>query len=653
MKGTKKSRKNYWGFDMEAIDRSVKPQDNFFKYANGGWIKKATIPADEARWGSFNILRVETEKKLKHVMDKLLKGGRYAKGSPEQLVSDYYRSAFDMKRRNTLGIQVLHQFRQKIEAISNQTQLLNTIAYLHKSGVSGGWATFVDQDSKNSTKYILHLWQGGLGMPERDYYLKNDPEQKRVRDAYIVHIEKLLKIARFKQASIEPAREVVMKIETRLAHASMKKEDARDPEKVYHKVTPSPLWKRYLRLIGAPSARTVIVGQPKFFKEVEHMLKDIPLDEWKVYLKWHLINDFAGSLSQPFVQESFNFYSRVLQGTKEMKPLWRRALSSTNGALGEPLGKLYVKEYFPESAKKKIDILVSNLFEVYEERMKNLDWMSAGTKKKAILKLRAITRKIGYPKKWDLYRGVVIRPDDYFGNIMRVHAHDYAKTMRKLKRGVDRTEWFMSPQTVNAYCSQTLNDIVFPAAILQWPFFDPNADDAINYAGIGSVIGHEMTHAFDDNGAKFDIHGNMKNWWNAKDKKLFEKKSKIIVAQANKHNIAPGINLNGQLTLGENIADLGGLVIAYDAYHKHLQSHGARIIDGLTPDVRFFLGFAQTEREIVRPESLKMRTLTDPHAAAEFRINGPLSNFDPFYDTFGLTKKHKLFIERTKRARIW
>ena len=600
MKTTKKTAGKGWGFDATGIDISVRPQDDFYQYANGSWIKKTKIPAEESRWGSFTMLRFSTEHNLKTIMDGLLKKKSYTKGTPEQLVFDYYRAAVDMERRNKLGIIPLAPMRAKITSISSQDDLLTTIAYLHKEGVSGVWSFFIDQDSKNSTKYILHLWQGGLGLPERDYYLKDEPEQKRVRDAYVVHIEKLLKLAAFSKKDIERTKEVVMQIETRLAKASMKKEDSRDPEKVYHKVSPSIFWKKYFALIGAKNTEKIIVGQPDFFAGALRMLETISLEDWKIYLEWHLINDFAGSLSNAFVKENFRFYSQVMYGTKKMKPLWRRALASTNGALGEPFGKLYVKDYFPESAKKRMDGLVSDLFDVYEERMNKLDWMSPATKKKARAKLHAISRKIGYPKKWDMYKGVVIKSDDYFGNISRVHVYAYAKSLRKLQKSVDRDEWFMSPQTVNAYCSQTLNDIAFPAAILQWPFFDPTADDAINYAGIGSVIGHEMTHAFDDNGAKFDIKGNMKNWWTAGDKKKFEQKSKLVVEQANAHVVMPGINLSGQLTLGENIADLGGLVIGYDAHQKYLAKHGRKVVGGLSPEMRFFLGYAQTEREISR-----------------------------------------------------
>ncbi len=649
----KKAPKGWWGFDTKGIDITVRPQDDFYTYANGGWVKKAKIPADEARWGSFITLRVETEHKLKTIVDDLLAHKGHKKGTPEQLIADYYRSAFDIKRRNSLGTTPLYNLVRRIEKISSQKELVETIAHLHKVGVSGVWSFFVDQDSKDSSNYLLHLWQGGLGLPERDYYLENKPEQKRVRDAYVVYIANLLNIAGFAPADIMPIQKVVLYIETRLAQASMTKEDLRDPHKVYHKVVPNAFWKSYLSLIGAPAVKNIIVGQPQFFTEAQKMLASVPLADWKLYLTWHLVNDLGCSLTEEFTQEQFNFYSGVLHGVKKMKPLWRRALGSTNGALGEPLGKLYVERYFHKEAKRKIDHLVSDLFAVYAERMQQLDWMSAATKRKAVTKLRAMSRKIGYPTKWDLYKGVEIFPDDYFGNGLRIHTHAYKKMMRKLTKGVDRNEWFMTPQTVNAYCSQTLNDIVFPAAILQWPFFDPTADMAVNYAGIGSVIGHEMTHAFDDQGAKFDLKGDMKNWWTPKDKKEFEKKGKLVVAQANAHEVVGGIHLNGQLTLGENIADLGGLVIAYDAYQKYLAQAGRKIVGGLSPEMRFFLGFAQMEREVAREETLKMRALTDPHAVAPFRINGPLANFEPFYQTFGLKKGDKLYRDASKRAQIW
>lgn len=651
----------YWGFNTNDIDRSVRSQDDFYRYANGSWLKKTKIPADEARWGSFNTLRFDTEHHLKAIMDKLLKRAQYPKGSAEQLVADYYRAASNMPLRNKLGITPLNGLLQRIEAVETKEEFLECLAYFHVLGISGFWGMVVDQDSKDSTRYILHLWQGGLGLPEREYYLSDKPEQKRVRDAYVVHIEKLMRLAGASATEASAVHKTVLRIETKLAEASMKKEDARDSEKTYHKKTlkelqklsPAVAWNNYLAQIAAEKAKSVIVGQPDFFAAVSALIKEESLQELKTYLRWHLISDCSGLLSEKFLKESFHFYATVLSGVKKMKPLWRRALGATGSALGYALGKLYVEQYFPASSKRTVDTLVSDLFAAYAARIKKLDWMSPATKKKALLKLRAMNRKIGYPRVWKSYKGLVVEPDDYFGNSLRSSTYEHHRNMGKLGKPIDREEWHMSPQTVNAYFSPNLNDIVFPAAILQWPFFDPKADMAINYAGIGSVIGHEITHGFDDQGAKFDARGNLKKWWTAADEKKFIAKTKPFIAQANKEEVAPGVSLNGQLTLGENMADMGGLVIAYDAYQKYLEKAGRRDIAGLTPEQRFFLGFAQMEREVARPETLKMRALTDPHAAAFWRINGPLSNFEPFYEAFGLVKGDKLYREKKDRAEIW
>lgn len=657
----KSAAAQYWGFNTKDIDHTVRPQDDFYRYANGSWLSKTKIPADEARWGSFNTLRFDTEQHLKTIMERLLKRARHPKGSPEQLVADYYRAASNMPLRNRLGMKPLAGLLAKIDAIKTKEEFLECLAYFHVLGISGFWGMVVDQDSKDSTRYILHLWQGGLGLPEREYYLSDKPEQKRVRDAYLVHIEKLMRLAGATPAEAAATRNTVLRIETKLAEASMKKEDARDSEKTYHKKTVTQLqrlspaihWKKYLPQIDASAATSVIVGQPDFFAAVSALIEAEPLEELTTYLRWHLISDCSGLLSEKFLKESFHFYATVLSGVKKMKPLWRRALGATGGALGYALGRLYVEQYFPASSKRAVDALVSDLFEAYAARIKKLDWMSSTTKKKALLKLRAMNRKIGYPRVWKSYKGLIVEADDYFGNSLRSSAYEHRRNMGKLGKPIDREEWHMSPQTVNAYFSPNLNDIVFPAAILQWPFFDPKADMAVNYAGIGSVIGHEITHGFDDQGAKFDAKGNLKKWWTAADEKKFIAKTKPFIAQANKESVAPGVMLNGQLTLGENMADMGGLAIAYDAYQQHLQKAGRRMIAGLTPEQRFFLGFAQMEREVARPETLKMRALTDPHAAAFWRINGPLSNFEPFYEAFGLKKGDKLYREKKDRAEIW
>ncbi len=649
------------GFDLKSIDKRVRPQDDFYHYANGGWLKKNKIPADESRWGSFVVLRVQAEKNLKKIVGELLKHRSPKKGSPEQLVGDFYRSGMDMQTRNNLGVKPLEMLRAKVRRISNTKDLLAVVAHFHRLGISVPWGAVVDQDSKNSKKYVLHLYQSGLGLPDRDYYLKNDVEFVRVRKAYVDHLIRIFRLLGYSAAAAIAKTETVMKIETLLAKASMDKVDVRDAEKTYHKKSIARLkkyvstvdWKAYFASAGIPKVPYVITTQPDFLKTAGSLLHKLPLEDWKTYLEWHLADDASSFLSEAFIKANFKF-SQVLTGSKKIKPLWRRTLAVVNGALGEPLGKIYVKKYFDQAKKHKMDVLVSDLFAVYEERIKNLDWMSAATKRKAVKKLRMMNRKIGYPKKWKSYKGLVIKTADYFGNVIRLTEFERRREMKKLKRkSIDREEWFMHPQTVNAYHHPNMNEIVFPAAILQPPFFNFSADDAFNYGGIGVVIGHEMTHGFDDQGAKFDGKGNLKLWWSSADKKKFERKGRSMIKQYDAFEVVDGVKVNGKLTLGENIADLGGLVIGYDAYQRHLHKTGRKTIAGLTPEKRFFLGFAQVERELRRPEFLKTATLTDPHSPAEFRINGPLAHFVPFYEAYGVTKKDKLYYGPQNRAHIW
>jgi putative endopeptidase len=441
----------------------------------------------------------------------------------------------------------------------------------------------------------------------------------------------------------------------------MTKEDARDSEKVYNKMSfaqlersaPTIKWGAYFKAIGMDAEKSLVVMQPEFVKALSKMLSDTPLEDWKVYMRFHLVNGAAGTLSKKFVRENFKFYGKVLSGSKVMKPIWRRALAATNGSLGELLGQTYVKLYFTAEAKKRMNALVDDLFTAYAARIKNLEWMTPATKKKALTKLRMVTRKIGYPDKWKSYRGLMVRPDDYFGNLLRSAAYEHRREARKLGRPIDRTEWGMYPQTVNAYCNFGMNEIVFPAAILQPPFFELFADDAINYGSIGSVIGHEITHAFDDQGSKFDGKGNMKSWWTDTDRKDFMKKADLVKKQFDQYRVADGVAVNGQLTLGENIADLGGASIAYDAYQLQLARTGRKDIEGFTSEQRFFLGFALFERELSRPEFVKMQVLTDPHSPGEFRINGPVSNLAEFYSAFGVKPGDKLYRAPKDRAKIW
>ena len=647
------------GFNINDIDTKVRPQDDFFHYASGGWMRRNPIPKAESRWGSFTMLRHETDRQLQTLMKKIANKKRANAGGAEQMIRDFYRSGMDMKRRSENGLNPIRTLLAGIHAMRNTRDIVRTIAHLERIGSGGIWSIGIDQDMKNSGRYIIHLGQGGLGMPDRDYYLKNDAESRRVRSAYEKHLVRLLTLAgRFTEARQEAA--LVLEIETELAKASMKKEDLRDVDKTYHKkslaqfekLAPNVPWREYFKILGA-KPKEIIVMQPKFFAAAARLLGMYPIEAWRTYLRAHVIGDFASFLAPELEKENFNFYGTVLTGTKHQKPLWRRVLRVVNGGLSELFGELYVKEYFSHEAKRKAVAIVSDLFRAYEMRIKNLDWMSAATKREAVKKLRRMNRKLGYPDRWKTYRGLRILSDDYARNAMRAGEYEHRRALRRLAKPVDREEWFMSPQTVNAYCSFGLNDIVFPAAILQHPFFDAAADDAFNYGAIGSVIGHEITHGFDDQGCKFDGKGNRKTWWTKTDSTRFANKAERLVKEFNGYEVAHDMKVNGQLTLGENIADLGGISIAFDAYMIRLAHTERENIAGYTPEQRFFLGYAATEREQERPEYRKTMVMTDPHSPSRFRVNGPLSNLPEFYAAFNVKKGDKLYRESKKRARIW
>ncbi len=650
-----------WGFNSKDLDPKTRPQDDFYQHASGGWLERNPIPKEEARWGSFMILRYDTEKKLKAILEGLLKKRSLPKGSPEQMIRDFYRSGMDQKHRNAIGLAPLASLLAEVKFMQTKEDLLRTMAKLHRVGVGVLFGAGIDQDSKDSERYIIHLFQDGLGMPDRDYYLKDDTESKRVREKYVPHVTSMFQLAGLAPKPAAKAAATVMRIETELAKVSMTKVDRRDADKVYHKKTlgalqklaPQIVWKEYLERLDAKNTKAVIAMQPQFLKAVGKMLVTVPIEDWRTYFTWHVLNDFAGALSEPFVKQNFAFYGTVLSGMKVMKPLWRQVLGCVNGNLGELLGRIYVKKHFSPVAKRKMNILVDDLFTAYKARLKNLDWMSPATKKKALIKLRALNRKIGYPDKWKSYKGLSVLPNEYVGNLLRVSEFVHKREMRKLTKPIDRTEWFMFPQTVNAYFAPNLNDIAFPAAILQPPFFDPKADDAVNYGSIGSVIGHEITHGFDDQGSKYDEKGNLKSWWTKKDRARFEKKSKLLVDQFNRYSVADGVKVNGKLTLGENIADLGGIAISFDAYKLRLKKTGWKVIGGYTPEQRFFLGVTLFDRENARPAFQKTAALTDPHSPAKFRINGPLSNIDDFYTAFDVEKGDGLFRASKDRARIW
>lgn len=650
-----------WGVDTKDFDTSIRPQDDFYHYACGGWQKKNPIPPSESRWGSFNILRLETDKKVKKILEEVSKKKGLKKGSPEQMIRDLYISGTNLKLRNKLDITPLTPLLEKVEKIKSEKDLQKIVTELHEIGVGAYWNTLIDQDAKISSRYALHLLQDGLGLPDRDYYLKSDKESLRVRKAYQAYQINLFKLLGYSPKLSKAYATRVYAIEEKLARASMRKEDARDAEKTYNKKTlkqlqtlaPAISWKEYLKETGAGKEKTVIVMSPAFLTQVSKLFSSVPLEDHKLYLSFHLVNDFAGSLSERFIDTQFSFYGKVMLGQKELRPLWRRVLGTVNGALGEALGQLFVKKHFPPEAKKKMDDVVNDLFEAYEARLKNLSWMTPKTKKKAIEKLHALNRKIGYPSKWKSYKGLLITPDDYVGNIMRSSRYEHAREMKKLGKPIDRTEWFMTPQTVNAYCCFGLNDITFPAGILQPPFFSLTADDAVNYGAIGAVIGHEITHAFDDQGSKFDKEGNLKNWWTKEDRTRFMKLATIIKKQYDAYEVADGVRVNGQLTLGENIADHGGMAIALDAYHLRLKKTGRKNVDGFTPEQRFFHGFALFEQENASKEHEKMQVLTDPHSPGIFRINGPLSNLDAFYESYNVSPKDKMYRNPSIRTTVW
>lgn len=622
---------------------NVRAQDDFFKHVNGAWLKRHPIPPHESRWGAFIELRHRVDRQLKTLVEQ----------SRNPLIRNFYRSGMDMKTRNRLGVRPLLPILNEINNLKTRENLWHLLARLEVKGFGDPFGIMVDQDAKRSTHYAVYLEQGGLGLPDRDYYLSQAPDKKRIRAAYEKHIEKLFVLIGDSKNEALRKMKTVMKVETRLARASMDKVSLRDPDKTYHKRSlaalqrevPTIPWRRYFVEIGARVPTSVVVSQPTFMREVGRLIATLPLQEWKTYLTFQAVNDSAGALSQAFINESFDFYGRVLSGLKEQKPLWRRTLMAVNASIGEEVGREYVARYFSPAAKRRMDILVSDLFVAFEARIRALPWMSQVTKAKAVLKLKNMRRKIGYPTKWKSYKGLEVRADDYFGNLVRADIHEHRRAMRKIGRPIDRTEWLMHPQTVNAYFSPTMNEIVFPAAILQPPFFGLTADDATNYGAIGSTIGHELTHGFDDSGAKFDAKGNLKRWWTAKDKKRFETRARTLVRQFDAYEAAPGARVNGKLTLGENIADLGGLAIAYDAFTKK-QRTPAEI-------KKFFTGWAVAEREHARPEYLRMIVGVDPHSPSEFRINGPASNFEPFYKAYGVEAQHALYREPKDRAKIW
>lgn len=650
------------GIDVSNFDSTVSPSNDFFHFANGSWIKKNPIPADQVIWGSFSILRDNNKKNLHQLVDEASAKKDAKKGSVEQLVGDFYFSAMDTVTIEKLGAEPIKPEMEKIDKLTDMDSVLAYVANLQKWGAGPMFSFFPGQDPKNSEVVVPQIYQGGLSLPDRDYYLKKDEASQTIRLHFVEHVVNMFKLYGLDAATAKKYADVVLRIETGLASASMTRVELRDPFKTYHKVmisdlntmTPSINWEVMLKNMEVTGKFDYLVlGQPDFLKELEKQLKANKIDDWKIYLKWNLLNLAGNILSSNFVNEDFNFNNKILSGQQEIQTRWKRMVPMTDGLLGDALGQLYVAKFFPPEAKKKADELVSNLITVYNEHIEKLDWMSDATKIKAKEKLNAITRKIGYPDKWKDYAGLEINRESFFKNLMNATQWMYNFEVNQIGKPVDRGRWGMTPPTVNAYYNPSLNEIVFPAGILQPPFFDPKADDAVNYGGIGAVIGHELTHGFDDEGRNYDAKGNLNAWWTSEDSAKFVSKAQRIIDQFDSFVVLDSVHVNGQLTLGENIADLGGITLAYDAFKKTKEGKDDDKIDGLTPDQRFFLGFANIWAGDIRPKAAAQRIITDPHSPGLYRVNGPMSNFDQFYKAFNVTEKDKLYRPDSLRARIW
>ncbi|WP_242916544.1 M13 family metallopeptidase [Pontibacter liquoris] len=649
------------GLELANMDTTVDPCTDFYQYANGGWIKNNPIPASESRWGSFNELAERNNTVLRSLLTEAAANTTAEKGTPAQLVGDFYASGMDSVAINQAGYTPIKPELSKIAAIKTTDDLVKTIADLKSKGVSGFFGMYVAQDDKNSTQYALQAGQGGLSLPDRDYYLKDDERSQKVRTAYKEHLQNMFKLVGDDAATAQKKAQAVMNIEMKLAQSSKPRVELRDPYANYNKMTVQAFAKQNPNLkvtqlltgIGAETASDVIVGQPKFFKDLNGLLKSVPLSDWKTYTQWHLLRSMAPYLSDNFVQENFNFYGKVLSGAKEMQPRWKRVLRTTDGAIGEALGQQYVKENFSPEAKQKALDMVHNIQDSFREHVKDLDWMSEETKQRALAKLDAFAVKIGYPDKWKAYEGLDITRDSYAKNVMLANQYEFKENINKIGKPIDRTEWGMTPPTVNAYYNPSMNEIVFPAGIMQPPFFDPQADDAVNYGGMGAVIGHEITHGFDDQGAQYDPEGNLKDWWTKEDKEQFTARANGVASQYDQYTVLDNVHVNGKLTLGENMADIGGLSIAYTALQKALEKNNPGKIAGLTPEQRFFLAWAQIWRTNIRDEAQNQQVLTDPHSPGRFRTNGPVSNMPEFYKAFNCQPGDPMVRDEQSRAKIW
>ena len=647
--------------DPANMDLTVKPGDDFYQYASGTWIKNNPVPAKETRWGSFNVLRDFNIIAVKGLVQDAAADKNAPAGSPTRRVGDFYTAAMDSLTIEKLGYTPIKADLARVQKIKDLKGVLNEVSAMRVAGVAGPmYGFYVAQDRKNVNKYLPSFSQGGTSLPDRDYYLKDDSRSVKIREAYTTYMTTLFSLTGSSAAEATKKAATVMALEKQFAAAQMSRLEMRDPYKTYNKLTvadfskttPQLNWKNILTQLKVTGQDTILVSSPKFFESLDGMLKSVPVSDWKTYLEWNVLKNSASNLSSPFVNAAFAF-NQVQTGQRVQTPRWQRMASSTDQNIGELLGQLYVAKYFKPEAKARMTELIKNLRTAFETRIKGLDWMSAETKEKALAKLHAFTPKIGYPDQWRTYDDLTITPTTYFQNLRNSDVWRYNDMVSQLGKPVDRTRFGMTPPTVNAYYSPTMNEIVFPAGILQFPFFAPDADDAINYGGIGAVIGHEMSHGFDDSGSQYDKDGNLRNWWTAEDKAKFEERTKALGEQFDAYTVLDTIHVNGKLTMGENIGDLGGLNAAYTAFKLTKQGQSTEKIDGFTPDQRFFLSWAQVWRGNILAESAAQQIKTDPHSPGEYRTIGAPVNMDAWYEAFDVKPGDKLYKKPEDRIKMW
>ncbi|WP_426344294.1 M13 family metallopeptidase [Pseudoduganella sp. R-32] len=648
------------GIDAAGIDQQVRAQDDFFRYSQGKWLSGVEIPADRSSWGAFNVAQENVEGQVKSIIESAERDKSRKAGSDAQKIGDYYASFMDEARRNALGLKPLRAEQARIAALSGKQGIAALVAHLNRIDAGGPLDMSVRQDARDSTRYVLGIRQAGLGLPNRDYFLSDkDARLSEIRTRYQLHVEKMLALAGHAQAAQEAAQ--IVALETGIARAHWTAVDNRDPVKTYNKLSLAELkalmpgfdWDAYLKGVGvAGKIDSVIVSQPSYLSALDKLIEATPLPVWKAYFEFHMISSFAPYLSQPLVDEDFAFRGAVLAGTRENRSLQKRAIAEVNRALGEMVGKAYVKEYFPAERKQQVAEMAQNFIAAFREGIDTLDWMSPETKLQAQAKLARINVKIGYPDKWRDSSLKVAR-DDLAGNVLRSREFAHNFSIDKLGKPVDRSAWSMTPQTVNAYYSPSLNEVVFPAARLQYPLYDAKAEPAVNYGAVGISIGHEISHAFDDKGSQYDGDGNLRNWWTREDGEQFAARGKMLVAQYNGYSPVPGYRVNGELTLGENIADNAGLIMATRAYRIYMKGQPGPVIDGYTAEQRIFMGMAQARRGKGREAFLIQQVKSDPHSPSEFRVNGSLKNHPGFYDAFGVKEGDKMYLPPEQRVIFW